>query len=110
MSCRYPDGTPALRKVGLSLRAGEVHGLLGGNGAGKTTLARIIIGSPADHVHPRVVDVMAEIGVDLSTAQPRLLTAEMADEAELLVTMGCIFAAQQADRVHHRRPAGPYPQ
>lgn len=44
---------------------------------------------PADHVHPRVVDVMAEIGVDLSTAQPRLLTPEMAEEAELLVTMGC---------------------
>ncbi len=44
---------------------------------------------PADHVHPRVVDVMAEVDVDLSTAQPRLLTPGMADEAELLVTMGC---------------------
>ncbi|MDP8977921.1 MAG: metalloregulator ArsR/SmtB family transcription factor [Actinomycetota bacterium] len=44
---------------------------------------------PADHVHPPVVDVMAEVGVDLSTAQPQLLTPEMADDAVLLVTMGC---------------------
>lgn len=41
---RYPDGTVALRGASLSLRPGEVHGLLGGNGAGKTTLARVIVG------------------------------------------------------------------
>ncbi|MEM9799772.1 MAG: ABC transporter ATP-binding protein [Planctomycetota bacterium] len=42
-------GTPALRGVSLSVRAGEWLGLLGPNGAGKTTLMRVIAGLlPAD--------------------------------------------------------------
>ena len=44
---------------------------------------------PADHVHPEVVDVMREAGFDLSGAQPRRLTAELAASAALLITMGC---------------------
>ena len=44
---------------------------------------------PADRVHPIVVDVMREVGIDLSTAQPRKLTAELAQQAEMLITMGC---------------------
>lgn len=44
---------------------------------------------PAAHVHPEVVTVMAEIGLDLSGASPRKLTDELARGAELLVTMGC---------------------
>ena len=44
---------------------------------------------PADHVHSEVVEVMREIGVDLSSARPRRLTEEVARTASLLVTMGC---------------------
>jgi arsenate reductase len=44
---------------------------------------------PAAHVHPEVVEVMRELGVDLSTALPRKLTDELAGKADLLVTMGC---------------------
>jgi len=44
---------------------------------------------PAAHVHPEVVAVMREVGIDLSTAQPALLTDELAAGAQLLVTMGC---------------------
>src|ERR1700761_3706185 len=44
---------------------------------------------PAEHVHPVVVEVMREVGIDLSAALPRKLTSEFAKEAEMLVTMGC---------------------
>jgi len=44
---------------------------------------------PADHVHPVVVDAMREVGIDLSDAKPQKLTAGLAQNAEMLVTMGC---------------------
>jgi arsenate reductase len=44
---------------------------------------------PGERVHPEVVEVMKELGIDLSGAQPRKLTAELAQGAALLVTMGC---------------------
>jgi arsenate reductase len=44
---------------------------------------------PATRVHPEVVEVMREIGIDLSAAQPQKLTAELAAGAEMLITMGC---------------------
>ena len=45
--------------------------------------------NPAAHVHPEVVEIMREVGVDLSTARPTRLTDELAAQAGLLVTMGC---------------------
>jgi arsenate reductase len=44
---------------------------------------------PGPRVHPEVQSAMAEIGIDLSQAQPQRLTAELAAGARLLVTMGC---------------------
>jgi arsenate reductase (thioredoxin) len=44
---------------------------------------------PGSGVHPEVREAMAEVGIDLSTAQPRLLTPELAGGVEMLVTMGC---------------------
>jgi arsenate reductase len=44
---------------------------------------------PADHVHPVVVDAMREQGIDLSHAKPQKLTLELAQNAEMLITMGC---------------------
>lgn len=44
---------------------------------------------PAERVHPEVVDVMNEVGIDLSHARPNLLTEDLAKDADLLVTMGC---------------------
>lgn len=44
---------------------------------------------PGPRVHPEVVAVMKEVGIDLSAAVPRKLTFELAREAALLVTMGC---------------------
>ena len=45
--------------------------------------------APAARVHPEVVAVMREVGVDLSDATPTRLTSELARTANLLVTMGC---------------------
>ena len=54
------------------------------------SMAAISAGTqPADRVHPEVVAVMSELDIDLSQAQPQLLTKELASEADLLITMGC---------------------
>jgi len=45
--------------------------------------------TPGEHVHPEVVEVMCELGVDLAGRRPRLLTRELAEQADLVVTMGC---------------------
>lgn len=44
---------------------------------------------PAARVHPEVLEAMQEVGIDLSNAIPQKLTAELAQGATLLVTMGC---------------------
>jgi arsenate reductase len=44
---------------------------------------------PAEQVHPVVVEAMREVGIDLSHAQPQKLTPELAQNAEMLITMGC---------------------
>jgi protein-tyrosine-phosphatase len=45
--------------------------------------------TPADRVHPEVVEVMRELGVDLAGRTPRRLTRELAERADVVVTMGC---------------------
>jgi len=45
--------------------------------------------TPADRVHPEVVEAMAELGIDLSGREPRKLTREDAEWADVVVTMGC---------------------
>ena len=44
---------------------------------------------PGERVHPEVVQAMREIGIDLSTKRPQKLTDELAQDASLLITMGC---------------------
>jgi arsenate reductase (thioredoxin) len=45
--------------------------------------------TPAEHVHPEVVQAMRELGVDLAGRAPQKLTRELAEQADLVVTMGC---------------------
>ncbi|HET9154909.1 MAG TPA: arsenate reductase ArsC [Solirubrobacterales bacterium] len=45
--------------------------------------------TPADRVHPEVVEVMAELGIDLSGRKPRRLSRGDAEWADVVVTMGC---------------------
>ena len=44
---------------------------------------------PAARVHPEVVAAMADVGIDLAAASPRLLTRDLAAGAAVLVTLGC---------------------
>src|SRR5256885_16299169 len=44
---------------------------------------------PASRVHPEVVEVMREEDIDLSGREPRKLTNELVDWADVVVTMGC---------------------
>jgi arsenate reductase len=44
---------------------------------------------PAGRVHPEVVQVMQEEGIDLGEARPQKLTDGLAAGAQLLITMGC---------------------
>lgn len=45
--------------------------------------------TPAEQVHPEVIEVMREIGIDLSDRKPQLLTRDLAAQADVVVTMGC---------------------
>ena len=44
---------------------------------------------PADQIDSGVVELMGEIGIDLGGKQPRLLTPEILDHADRVITMGC---------------------
>jgi arsenate reductase len=45
--------------------------------------------TPADRVHPEVVEAMRELGMDLSDQRPQQLTDDLARWADVIVTMGC---------------------
>jgi arsenate reductase len=44
---------------------------------------------PASELNPAVVAVMAEVGIDLTTAHPKLLTTEAVETSDVVITMGC---------------------
>lgn len=57
--------------------------------AGGSHEARSAGSDPAEHVHPEVIAVMEEIGVDLRAQTPTRLTHELAEWADVVVRMGC---------------------
>ena len=66
---------------------------------------------PGERVHPEVVVVMREAGIDLADVQPRRLTDAVTATAQLLVTMGCgeqcpIVPGLQRDDWDLRDPKG----
>ncbi|MGF7183596.1 arsenate reductase ArsC [Tunturiibacter psychrotolerans] len=44
---------------------------------------------PGERIHPEVLSVMKEVGIDLTHAKPQKLTDDLAQDAHLLITMGC---------------------
>lgn len=61
------------------------------NAAADTSKARAVSAgtNPGERVHPEVLTVMREVGIDLSDAKPQRLTPELTQDASLLITMGC---------------------
>lgn len=45
--------------------------------------------APAGTVNPAAVAAMAEVGVDITSASPKILTAEAVEASDVVVTMGC---------------------
>ena len=45
--------------------------------------------APADRVHPEVIEAMRELEIDLADRQPQPLTPEIAEQADVVITMGC---------------------
>ncbi|MGH2880765.1 MAG: low molecular weight phosphatase family protein [Solirubrobacteraceae bacterium] len=45
--------------------------------------------TPGERVHPEVVEVMRELDIDLSERKPQALTIDLAEQADVVVTMGC---------------------
>jgi protein-tyrosine-phosphatase len=57
--------------------------------AGGRIAVRSAGSAPAEAINPAVREAMAEIGVDLGSARPKLLTDGAVREADVVVTMGC---------------------
>jgi protein-tyrosine-phosphatase len=75
--CLHNAGRSQMSEALFERAAGGRHGAAS---AGTT---------PADRVHPEVVEAMRELGVDLGGRRPRGLDEEMARAADVVVTMGC---------------------
>ena len=45
--------------------------------------------TPGERVHPEVVEVMRELGIDLADRKPQPLTRQLAERADIVVTMSC---------------------
>jgi arsenate reductase len=58
-------------------------------GGGHRALSAGTLADPTGGVHPEVVEVMRELGIDLADRRPRLLTHALAEQADVVVTMGC---------------------
>ncbi|MGZ4184104.1 MAG: arsenate-mycothiol transferase ArsC [Solirubrobacteraceae bacterium] len=75
--CLHNAGRSQMSQALFELAAGDEHTAAS---AGTT---------PAERVHPAVIDVMGELGIDLADRRPQLLTRELAADADVVVTMGC---------------------
>ncbi len=75
--CLHNAGRSQMSQALFERAAGGTHDALS---AGTT---------PAARVHPVVVEALREIDIDIAEREPRLLTRELAEQADVVVTMGC---------------------
>ncbi|MFD8480643.1 arsenate reductase ArsC [Kitasatospora sp. NPDC059673] len=70
--------------------------------AGDRVEVRSAGSSPGDRVNPAAVAAMAEIGIDISDRQPRILTPEAVQSSDYVITMGCGDACPYFPGKHYR--------
>ena len=69
-------------------RSQMAAGWLSSLGAGRVEV--LSAGSaPADRINPVAVQAMAEVGIDIATEQPKILTVDAVRESDVVITMGC---------------------
>ena len=57
--------------------------------AGDAIEVRSAGSAPADAVNPAAVEAMAEVGIDISTQNPKILTTDAVQASDVVITMGC---------------------
>jgi arsenate reductase len=67
--------------------------------------------APADRVNPVAVAAMAEVGIDLTTEQPKVLTSDTVLQSDVVITMGCgdtcpVFPGKRYEDWELADPAG----
>ena len=83
--------------------------------AGDRVTVRSAGSTPADSVNPAVVEVMNEVGIDLSAETPKVLTNEAALASDVIITMGCgdacpVFPGKRYEEWTLPDPAGWTPE
>jgi len=90
MTTKSPTGTPSvlfvcIHNAGRSqMAAGWLTAL-----AGDAIEVRSAGTAPADQVNPAAIAAMAEVGIDITAAVPKVLTAEAVEVSDVVITMGC---------------------
>jgi protein-tyrosine-phosphatase len=70
---------------------------------------------PKDQINPVAIQVMLEVGIDISLNQPKVLTTEAVQESDVVITMGCgdvcpIFPGKRYEDWELADPAGQGPE
>jgi len=90
MTTASPNSTPSVlfvcvHNAGRSqMAAGFLTAL-----AGDRIEVRSAGSAPADRVNPAAALAMAEVGIDISTKTPKILTADTVQASDVVITMGC---------------------
>ena len=57
--------------------------------AGDAVEVRSAGSEPADQINPVAVEAMREVGIDIATEQPKILTTDAVKASDVVITMGC---------------------
>ena len=79
--------------------------------AGEKVGVRSAGSEPANQINPMAVQAMNEVGIDIAGEQPKILTVDSVEQADIVITMGCgdtcpIFPGKRYEDWDLTDPAG----